>query len=64
MAYKDVEGRRQYINQYQATKLKQWKIHLHKEHDADIIEYLDGMDNKQGYVKDLIREDMKKHRRV
>ena len=63
MAYKNIEARREYLNQYQASKIRQWKINLSREYDADIIEYLDGMDNKQGYVKDLIREDMKKHRR-
>lgn len=28
--------------------------------DADIIEYLKTLDNKQGYIKQLIRDDFKK----
>lgn len=32
---------------------------LNKKTDADIIEKLDSVDNKQGYIKRLIREDAK-----
>lgn len=60
MAYKNVEARREYINNYQATKVKQCKFQLNREHDADIIEWLDGIENRQGYIKKLIRQDMKK----
>lgn len=30
--------------------------------DADLEEYLKSLDNKQGYIKNLIREDMQKNR--
>lgn len=33
---------------------------FNKEHDADIIEHIEKQDNKQGYIKRLIRDDMKK----
>lgn len=32
---------------------------LNKKTDADIIEKLNSVDNKQGYIKQLIREDAK-----
>ena len=32
---------------------------LNKNQDADIIEKLNSVDNKQGYIKRLIREDAK-----
>ena len=32
---------------------------LNRNTDADIIEKLDSVDNKQGYIKKLIREDAK-----
>lgn len=35
-------------------------IRLHKELDADIIERLNEVHSKQGYIKDLIRADIKK----
>lgn len=37
----------------------QIKLKLHKVNDADIIEKLKSVDNKQGYIKQLIREDAK-----
>ncbi len=38
------------------TRLIQLK--LNKKTDADILEYLDQLDNRQGYIKELIRKDM------
>lgn len=32
---------------------------LNKKQDADIIEKLNSVDNKQGYLKELIRADIK-----
>lgn len=49
-----------YIMDYQKENVKQIKFTLNKIHDLDIIEYLDGIQNKNGYLKDLIRQDMKK----
>jgi hypothetical protein len=33
-------------------------IRLNDRTDADIIEFLDSLDNKRGYILDLIRSDM------
>ena len=38
------------------TRLIQLK--LNKKTDADILDYLDKLDNRQGYIKELIRKDM------
>lgn len=35
-------------------------IRLNKENDKDIIEALDGVGSKQGYIKGLIRQDISK----
>lgn len=35
-------------------------LKLNNKHDADIIERLSQVQNRQGYIKDLIRADMKK----
>lgn len=35
-------------------------LKLNKDNDADIIAHLENQDNKQGYIKALIRADMKK----
>lgn len=43
---------------YNETNVKQFKLALNKKTDADIIEHLDKIRNKQGYIKELIRRDM------
>ena len=42
---------------YQKKKIKQVKINLNVETDADIIELLKSKDNIQGYIKEVIRKD-------
>ena len=34
---------------------------LNKKYDMDIIQWLDSMDNSTGYLKELIRKDIKKY---
>lgn len=34
---------------------------LNKKYDMDIIHWLDSMDNVTGYLKELIRKDIKRH---
>lgn len=45
---------------YNASHVKQIKLNLNLKTDADIIEKLNSVDNVQGYIKDLIRKDIKK----
>lgn len=45
---------------YDAANTVQVKIKLNKNTDDDIIKLLNSVPNKQGYIKELIREDMKK----
>lgn len=45
---------------YQKSSIKQVKFTLNRTIDQDIIEYLESLDNVQGYLKDLVRADMKK----
>ena len=35
-------------------------IRMSLQNDKDILDFLDQLDNKSGYVKELIRSDMKK----
>lgn len=44
---------------YNKTNVKQITLALNKKTDADIIQILDGKANKQGYIKELIRQDNK-----
>ena len=45
---------------YKRKNIKQMKLDLNKNTDSDIIIFLDQCKNKQGYIKALIREDMRK----
>lgn len=40
----------------QNTRLIQLK--LNKKTDSDILDFLDGLDNRQGYIKELIRKQI------
>ncbi len=43
---------------YQKEFIRQIKFTLHIVHDADILQKLDSVENKQGYLKELIRRDI------
>lgn len=45
---------------YDAKATKQIRMKLNIKSDADILAKLDEVDNKQGYIKDLIRKDIKR----
>lgn len=44
---------------YATKNVKQIKLNLNINTDADILDWLDKLENKQGYIKELIRKDMK-----
>lgn len=41
---------------------KTYLVKCNKATEADIIDRLDAVDNKQGYIKDLIRKDIRSDR--
>lgn len=45
---------------YNQKNVQQCKLNLNIKTDADIIQHLKTKDNKQGYIKQLIRDDMAK----
>ena len=44
---------------YQRANTKAYVIRLNLNTDFDIIQRLEQVDNKQGYIKELIRTDIK-----
>ena len=50
----------EYDLEYQRTRCKQYKLLLHRERDKDIISFLDSLPNRNGFLKDLIRKQIKK----
>lgn len=53
------EAKKRANERYDLRNTKQIKLKLNVKTDGDIIERLDSVENKQGYIKGLIREDMK-----
>ena len=47
------------VARYDKANIKGIYIKLHKVKDSDIITKLETVKNKQGYIKKLIREDIK-----
>lgn len=43
---------------YDKRATRQILLKLNRGTDADILDHLDAQANKQGYIKELIREDM------
>lgn len=56
MAVSDAQKKAQ--AKYDAANMRHYSIKLHKVNDADIIERLDAVENKQDYIKILIRKDI------
>lgn len=48
------------VARYDATHTKQIHLKLNLATDADILNRLDEVGNKQGYIKELIRKDLEK----
>lgn len=46
-------------NKYDKENTRQISVRLNKKTDADILEHLETVESKQGYIKELIRRDMK-----
>ena len=48
----------QYDKKYDASNTVQIRLKLNRKTDADILDRLDAVPNKQGYIKGLIRNDI------
>lgn len=56
----DTKKRNQKLNEWRKTHTRKVAILLNNNTDRDIIERLDTVSNKQGYIKELIRKDIGK----
>ena len=59
MAKKATNKKKAYIVDYVKKKCKQITLMLNLENDKDIIEWMEKQENKNAYLKELIRKDMK-----
>lgn len=54
------EAQKRATAKYDAANTRKILLKLNLNTDADILQRLDEVGNKQGYIKELIRADMKK----
>ena len=52
------EAQKRAIKKYDSANTTQIHLKLNNNTDADILQKLKEMDNAQGYIKQLIRDDM------
>ncbi len=55
---KTSEAKLKSIRKWQKNNMLQINLALHRKNDADIIEKLEQVENKNGYIKELIRKDL------
>lgn len=57
------EKRRKYLRKYIQENYKVIHLSFHKEKDKEILEFLNGYDNKIAYIRTLVEQDIerKKH---
>lgn len=54
------DAQKKAVRKYDEARTVQFKMKLNKGTDADILKKLESVDNKQGYIKSLIRADIEK----
>ena len=54
------EAQRRANMKYEAENTRQVHLKLNLRTDKDVLEKLDSVPSKQGYIKELIRADLKK----
>ena len=58
---KTTEAQKRATAKYQAKNTRMFTIRLNYNTDQDIIDKLEKVSNKQGYIKELIRTDIAGH---
>lgn len=53
------KAKREAQSRYDKNNTRQIILKLNNKHDADVISKLENVDNRQGYIKELIRTDLK-----
>jgi ribosome-associated protein YbcJ (S4-like RNA binding protein) len=62
MGAKYTQAKKEYIEGYLKDNTKNYNFRFSKIYDDDIIEFMETQKNKCGFVKELIREHMRKHK--
>ena len=51
-----------YNQDYVKNNVLQVMVKINRNTEADLVDFLDTKENKQGYIKSLIRADMEAHK--
>lgn len=52
-------NQKQYIQNWVKENYKRYEVKVNKKTEADLMKWLDSKSNRQVYIKDLIKKDMK-----
>lgn len=47
-------------NKYNKENRKTFALHVNRKTESDILKMLESMDNREGYLKSLIRQDIER----
>lgn len=50
----------EYLNQYEKENIRQIRLKINRKTEPEMLEWIEKQKNIQGYIKQLIREDMKR----
>ena len=48
----------EYLNQYEKENIRQIRLKINRKTEPQLLEWIEKQENIQGYIKNLIREDM------
>ena len=50
----------EYLNNYEKENLRQIRLKINRKTEPELLEWIEKQDNIQGYIKQLIRENMER----
>ena len=50
----------EYLNQYEKENIRQIRLKINRKTEPELLEWIEKHGNIQGYIKQLIMEDMKR----
>ena len=50
----------EYLNKYEKENLRQIRLKINRKTEPEMLEWIEKQENIQGYIKQLILEDMEK----
>lgn len=57
------EAQKRATAKWRKKAMKSYAFRFHREHDADIIAYLDAVDNRHQFIRDAVRNAIKKEKK-